>query len=302
MRAWMHHEFGGPEVMRLREVPVPVPGPDEILIRVDAVSLNPVDWKIMAGGPAAQNRGLRPPLGIANDVAGTVLEVGEQIGEWRPGDRVIASARCRALQECTVVAPGATALAHIPDSMDAGVAACVNIAARTAWAAVHDRLLEGETLYIHGGSGAVGQFAIQYAVAAGVRVIASGSSSRLERIRELGAEPVEYGEGLDARLAALAPVHAVLDCADGEGVRIGMQLGAPLERCTSISVKQAYGAKGVATDLEKTAPLQHLLDLVAGGAVDVEIGARYPFERAREAYESALAGAHRGKIVVDIDH
>ena len=302
MKAWTHREYGGPEVMRLTEAALPAPEPHEVLVRVEAVSINPVDWKIMASHEKAANFGLALPSGIANDIAGTIEEVGSSVTLWKVGDRVMTSARGRALQEYVVIDPSSVAVAHIPEQLDTAEAACVNIAARTAWDAVEGpaRARAGQTLLVHGGSGAVGQFAIQFARRHGVRVVATASASRLGRVRSLGAEAVEYGGDLHAKLQSLAPINAVLDCADGEGVRVGIELGAELHRCISISVKNAHGAGGVATDLEQTAPLQHLIDMVAAGDVEVEIGARYPFARAREAYEAAIAGQHKGKIVIEV--
>ena len=298
----MYDNYGGPEVMHLREASFPEPAPDEVLIRVAAVSINPVDWKIMADPVVAERFGLDRPSGIGNDIAGVIEAVGADVTDWKPRDRVITSARGRALQEYTTVRPATTAMAHVPENLDFVEAACVNIAARTAWDAVDGpaRARAGQTLLVHGGSGAVGQFAIQFARRHGARVIATGSAKRLARIRELGAEAIEYGGDLHEKLQGYAPIGAVLDCADGEGIRVGLELGAELHRCISISVKNAHGAGGVALDLEQTAPLQHLIDMVAAGDVDVEVGARYPFADARLAYEAARRGEHPGKVVIEL--
>ena len=294
----MYDNHGGPEVMQLRELPVPTPAADELLICVEATSVNPVDWKIMASAEVSGRFGVTLPGGIGNDLAGSVVEVGSEVADWAVGDRIMTSARGRALQEYTTVRPASVAIARLPEGLDAATAACMNVAGRTAWDAVATIVRPQETLLVHGGSGAVGQLAIQFARQTGARVVATGSAARAERIRSLGAEAIEYGGDLRAKLEHVAPISAVLDCADGEGIRVGLELGAELHRCISISVKNAHGASGVATDLEQTAPLQHLVDLL-DGEVDVEIGARYTFADARLAYEAALQGKHPGKIVID---
>ncbi|WP_293697619.1 alcohol dehydrogenase catalytic domain-containing protein, partial [uncultured Agrococcus sp.] len=165
MKAWTHREYGGPEVMRLTDAALPEPEAHEVLVRVETVSINPVDWKIVGSPEKASNFGLSLPSGIANDVAGTIEEVGSNVVGWQVGDRIMTSARGRALQEYVVIDPTAVAVAHIPEQLDTAEAACVNIAARTAWDAVEglSNARPGQTLLVHGGSGAVGQFAIQFA-------------------------------------------------------------------------------------------------------------------------------------------
>lgn len=301
MRQVMHDRFGGPEVLELRETDAPRAGRGEVRIRVEAASLNPVDWKIVAGGPAATLRGLQPPLGVGNDIAGTIDEVGEGVEGWAVGDRVFGSARTRALQDWTVVDPAEERLARIPDDLDSGVAASLVVAGRTAWDGVASLVQRGgETIFINGAAGGVGQLAVQLAERRGARVIGSASERNFDLLRTLGAEPVAYGEGLAERLEASLPIDACFDCAGADGVAAALEVGVPLERCIAIAAKGAHGARGVATDLGQTGALDELAALAASGELTVRIERRFPLESFREAYELLMTGHVRGKLVLDL--
>ncbi len=297
----MHDSFGGPEVLELRAVDDPHAGPGEVRIRVEAAALNPVDWKIFGGGASAAARGLEPPLGVGNDIAGTIDEVGDGVLGWVVGDRVFGSARARALQDLTVVDPEAERLARIPDGLDAGVAASLVVAGRTAWDGV-EQLLErpGETIFVNGAAGGVGQLAVQLAERRGARVIGSASERNFGFLRSVGAEPVAYGEGLAERLEAMLPIDACFDCAGADGIAAALEVGVPVERCIAIATKGAHGARGVAGDLALTGALDELAQLAATGELVVPIEQRYPLERFREAYEHLMAGHVRGKLVIDL--
>ncbi|WP_404312783.1 NADP-dependent oxidoreductase [Agrococcus terreus] len=301
MRRVMHDRFGGPEVLELREVDEPHAGPGEVRVRVEAAALNPVDWKIFTGGSAAVARGLQPPLGVGSDIAGTIDEVGDGVDGWAVGDRVLGSARTRALQDRTVVDPTRERLARIPDGLDPAVAASLVVAGRTAWDAV-ERLVEraGDTLFVHGAAGGVGQLAVQLAERKGARVIGSASERNHELLRRLGAEPVRYGDGLAERLLGMLPIDACLDCADGSGVAAAAEAGVPIDRCISIAAKGAHGATGVATDLERTGALDELVALAAAGDLIVPIEARYPLEQFAAAYRRLMDGHVAGKLVLDL--
>ncbi|WAC65209.1 NADP-dependent oxidoreductase [Agrococcus sp. SL85] len=301
MRAVMHERFGGPEVLEVREVEAPHAGPGQVRIRVEAAALNPVDWKIFGGTPAATARGLEPPLGVGNDIAGTIDEVGEGVEGWAVGDRVLGSARTRAMQDQTVVTPERERIARIPEGLDAGVAASLVVAGRTAWDAVESLgIRAGETLFVHGAAGGVGRIAVQLAVLRGARVIGSASPANHAMLRSLGAEPVAYGEGLADRLLHLQPIDACFDCANAEGVAAALEADVTIERCIAIATKGAHGARGVATDLERTGALDELAALAASGDLDIPVVERFPLERAAEAYRRLMDGHVAGKLVVDL--
>jgi NADPH:quinone reductase-like Zn-dependent oxidoreductase len=217
------------------------------------------------------------------------------------GDRVFGSARTRALQDWTTVTPERERLARIPAGLDAGVAASLVVAGRTAWDGV-EQLLErgGETIFINGAAGGVGQFAVQLAERKGARVIGSASERNADFLRSLGAEPVAYGDGLTERLEAMLPVDACFDCHGADGVAAALEVGVPIERCIAIAAKGAHDARGVAGDLERTGALDELARLAASGDLLVPVEARYPLERFREAYEHLIGGHVRGKLIVDL--
>ncbi|WP_344339697.1 NADP-dependent oxidoreductase [Agrococcus versicolor] len=297
----MHRTFGGPAVLELEQVPDPEPGPGEVRVRVHAAALNPVDWKIFSGTAAATSRGLEPPLGVGNDIAGVVDAVGEGVPDLAVGDRVFGSARTRAMQDRTIVDPAVERLARIPDGLDDVRASALVVAGRTAWAGVEQLHLErGETLLVNGAAGGVGVLAVQLASHRGIRVLGTASERNHDRLRVLGAEPVAYGEGLVDRLRALGGVDAVFETHGTAGIDAGIALGVPVARMVGIATKGHAGVAGVATDLAVTGALDELAALAADGTLDVPIAGTVPLEDAADAYRVLMGGHVHGKLVVDL--
>ncbi len=197
MRAMVLPRFGGPDLFELREIDRPSAGPGEILVRVIASGTNPVDAKLRANGTWAN---LEPPVILGYDVAGVVEEVGPGAADLRAGDEVwytpeIFGNPQGSYAEYNVV-PAALA-ARKPKALSFTEAAAVPLAGGTAWEAVVRRLQvrPGETVLIHGGAGGVGSFAVQFAKAAGARVLATASAKNLDVLRELGADTaIDYKE------------------------------------------------------------------------------------------------------------
>lgn len=301
MRQIWHEEFGGPEVLRMREAPAPQAGPGQVRVKVTAASLNPVDWKIFAGAAAAVSRGLELPLGVGNDIAGTIDQVGEGVDGFAVGDRVFGSARSKALQDFTVVDVPRVKLARIPEGLSDAEAACLVVAGRTAWDGVESLGVNADdTLLVHGAAGGVGQYAVQLAARKGAHVIGTASEKNHELLRELGAEPVDYRGDLTETLRPLQPITVVFDTADGAGVTAGLALGVSLGRCISVGTKGSGGARGVATDLETTAALDELAALAASGELRTRVLARYPLENAAAAYEAQRSVSTAGKLVIEL--
>lgn len=301
MRQIWHEEFGGPEVLRMREAPAPQAGPGQVRVKVTAASLNPVDWKIFAGAAAAVSRGLELPLGVGNDIAGVIDQVGEGVKGYSIDDHVFGSARTKALQDFTVVDVPRVKLARIPEGLSDAEAACLVVAGRTAWDGVESLGINADdTLLVHGAAGGVGQYAVQLAARKGTHVIGTASPKNHELLRELGAEPVDYRGDLTETLRPLQPITAVFDTADGAGVTAGLALGVSLDRCISVGTKGSGGARGVATDLETTAALDELAALAASGELRTCILARYPLEYAAAAYEAQRSGSTAGKLVIEL--
>ena len=210
MRALQFKTYGGPEVLEWAEAPDPHPGPGQIRIAVRAASVNPIDWKLfsgmMAGGEPMAGTGY-----LGYDAAGVVDEVGEGVTGVSVGDEVFGRGRDTQAEYAVLDAWAAKA-----PSVDWAVAAAAGVAGETAERGL--RLLEvnaGDTLFVDGGAGGVGAATVQMAVARGAKVIASASEANHDYLRELGATPVLYGEGVAERVRAAAggPVDAVFDVA-----------------------------------------------------------------------------------------
>jgi NADPH:quinone reductase-like Zn-dependent oxidoreductase len=305
-RAVRLDSFGGPEVLDVREVPAPQAGPGQIRVRVTAAGLNPMDWIMTADADTAARFGLSLPAGFGTDYAGVVDQVGDGVSGFAPGDRVFGGALSRAVADFVVVDPAEGTAAneahHTPDGVDDRTAATLTIAGRTASAALAAiDLGPNDTVLIGGAAGGVGVFAVQLARIAGARVIGTGSATSADHLRELGAEPVAYGEGLADRVRALAPggVTAAIDLHGVETVQVARELGIPDRRICTIAaqvdgVPTANGANAAPGALEEIARL------VAAGRLRVPVAASFPVEQIRRAAE-LQAGRHvQGKVVIDL--
>ncbi|MGW3960931.1 NADP-dependent oxidoreductase [Amycolatopsis sp. NPDC005003] len=306
-RAVRFESFGGPEALRIREVPVPQAGPGQVRVRVTAAGLNPMDWFMTSDAETAARFGLSLPCGFGTDYAGVVDQVGAGVSEFAAGDRVFGGALSRAVADYVVVDVAGTIAVggrahHTPDGVDDRTAATLAIAGCTAAAAL--AVVEpgpGDTVLIGGAGGGVGVFAVQLARLAGARVIGTGSAASADALRALGAEPVTYGDGLADRVRALAPagVTAVLDLHGTDTVQAGRKLGVPDERSTAIAaqvdgITPANGANAAPGAIEEIAAL------VATGRLRVPIAAAFPVEQIRAAVE-LQAGRHvHGKVVIDL--
>ena len=195
-------EFGGPEVLTLTETPAPQPGPGEIAVRVEAAGVNPIDWKLRSG--ARPSGAITEPRTVGSDLGGVVTAVGPDVDGFRVGDPVAAFG-VRGAYATDVVVAAAKAYLR-PPNVSAADAAALGIPFGTAYQTLRSLGVRADdTLLVHGGSGAVGQAIIQFAALWGATVIATASERRFDRVRELGAVPVAYGEGLADRVREAAP-------------------------------------------------------------------------------------------------
>jgi NADPH:quinone reductase-like Zn-dependent oxidoreductase len=306
-RAVQLDAFGGPEVLNLREVPTPDAGPGQLRVRVTAAGLNPMDWFMTSDAQTATRFGLSLPCGFGTDYAGVVDQVGDGVTGFAAGDRVFGGALSRAVAEYVVVDAAGTIAAggdahHTPEGVDDRTAATLAIAGSTAAAAL--AIVQpgpGDTLLIGGAGGGVGVFAVQLARLAGARVIGTGSATSADALRALGSEPVAYGDGLVARVRALAPdgVTAAIDLYGTDTAQAARELGVPDKRITTIAAQ----VDGITpTNGANAAPgaIEEIARLVAAGRLRVPIAATFPVERIRAAVE-LQAGRHvHGKIVIDL--
>ncbi len=208
MRAMVIDGFGGPEVFRAAEVETPKAGPGEVLIRVAYASVNPADWKCREGW-LARFFDYKFPFIVGFDAAGIVAAVGEGIGDYKVGDRVVTSSNQGIGQWGTYaeyVVSVTDRVAKLADGLDFLTAAAIPTAAVTSWEALFDTggLKAGQSVLINGGAGGMGSFAIQFAKHAGARVAVTCGPANLDYVRELGADlAIDYrtGKVLDGVLA-----------------------------------------------------------------------------------------------------
>jgi NADPH:quinone reductase-like Zn-dependent oxidoreductase len=297
MRALRIHAYGGPEQLRIDDVPAPHAGPGEIRIRVSAASINPMDGKIlrglMAGGAA-----LAEPTGLGFDASGVVDEVGEGVAEVSVGDDVLGLGSCTQAEHAVL-----TAWTAKPASLDWAVAGAAGVAAETAIRSLD--LLgigAGSTVLIDGASGGVGAVAVQIAVARGATVVATASAANQDYLREIRAVPIVYGAGLAERVSGTGagPLDGVLDIAGQTPIAELIALVDDPTQVVSIANFNAAeagarlttgggGDKGVA--LTEAARLLEQSQLV----IKVQT---FPLDRAAEGYRTILSGHTRGKIVL----
>ena len=306
MRAVAIDTYGGPEVLRLQDVPEPVVGPDTVLVRTTAASINPVDYKIVQGMLDAAFPVLFP-LVPGWDLAGEVVAVGPAVRHVQVGQDVMAYARMDHVGHGTwaeLVAVPARCVSASPSSLDAVGASCLPLAGMTAWQSLVE-VLEvgpGETVLVHAASGGVGHLAVQIALARGARVIGTSSPRNADFLRELGAEPVAYGDGLVDAVRELAPdgVDAALDLVGGTALEQTPGLLRVPGRMVSV-VDAGVGEQG-GTYVFVRPEVQHLRELVA--LVDSDrlrptVQSAHPLEHVRPAVEEAMAGV-RGKVVLTV--
>ncbi|WP_329009937.1 MULTISPECIES: NADP-dependent oxidoreductase [unclassified Streptomyces] len=307
MKAISYRRYGGPEVLEYGELPEPKVGPDQVLIRVRAAAVNPVDWKCREGY-------LDPilntvfPVVTGWDVSGVVVRPGASVVEYEEGDEVIGYVREDLLSLGTfaeyIAAPVRT-LARKPAAMSFEEAAGLPLAGLTAYQVLVQILnvRRGETVLVHAAAGGVGSLAVQIASHLGARVIGTASERNHAYVRSLGGEPVGYGEGLAERVRGIAPegVDAVFDTVGGETLKVSAQLLAPGGRLASIADPDVteYGGRYwfVRPDAEDLTKLARLADQ---GAVSVHVDRTFPLERTAEAQRLSQEGHARGKIVVTV--
>ncbi len=301
-RAVMVESLGGPEVLKVREVAEPHAGPGQLRVRVSAAGLNPMDWAIIADEEMASGFGVRPPTGFGYDFTGVVDQVGKGVTGFAAGDRVFGGAMSRAVADYALVDPAQDEVLRVPDGVDDVTAATLDVAGRTASAALSAiGLRDGDTVLIGGAAGGVGVFAVQLARLAGARVLGTASEGSFDFVRSLGAEPIQYGNGLAERVRAVAPdgITAAADLFSTETAYVALELGVPAERVSTIASRDPdLTAKATGGTDAEPGSVEHIAALIAEGRLTVPIAARYPIEQIRDAVTFQAARHARGKVVI----
>ena len=310
-RAIVYTELGSPAVLRLIEIPDPVAARGEVVVRIEAAGANPIDAKLRAGKRPSPP--ITEPRTVGFDGAGVVEALGEGVDDFAVGDRV-------AIREghgtyASALAIPTENLAALPDSVTAAEGAGIGIPAGTAYQALRSLgVTAGDVLLVHGGSGAVGQAAVQFAVAWGATVIATASPARHEQLRELGAIPVAYGDGLLDRVRDAAPsaVTVALDCAGtDEAIETSLALVADRDRIATIvrgpdaasfGIRAFSGGSPVPLTEQELAwraeALPETIALLASGDFVIDLGPELPLAEAAQAHEVMESGAASGKIIL----
>lgn len=306
MKAVRIHQYGGRDVLSIDEIPVPDIAPDEVLVRVVAASINPVDWKVRAGYLA----GMIPhplPLTLGWDVSGVVAAVGSKVAQWQVGDAVYSRpdlARNGTYAEFVVIR--AHECARKPRTISHVEAASLPLAGITAWEAMMDvaQAQSGQCVLVHAGSGGVGSLAIQLLKAAGATVIATASSRNRELVQSLGVDQfVDYT--MTTVADAVEPVDAVFDTIGGEvqeaswsllkrgGIQVSI-ISPPDEARAA-----AMGVRGAFVFIGPNAPvLERLAAMVDGGKLRPIVGAEFALEDIVAAHALSESGRAVGKIVL----
>lgn len=305
MQAIIYSQYGTPDTLTLTDVADPRVGPGEVLIRVRSASVNPVDWKVMAGYLDGLMQATFPVI-PGWDVSGVVEAVGLDTPEYAVGDEVIAYARKDWVQQGTfaelVTAPVRT-VARKPKSLDWHEAAGLPLAGLTAYQLL-TRLetKAGDTVLVHAAAGGVGLLAVQIAKAIGARVIGTASEGNHEFLRELGAEPVTYGDGLAERVHELAPegVDVVVDLVGGvlETTQAVLKQGGRHGSITDGTVAEAGGIS--AWVRPNSDDLRALAELADAGRLTVPVAEVFALEDAAKAFELSQSGHVRGKIAIEV--
>lgn len=332
MLAVISESYGGPEVLQIEDVPVPRVGPNGVLVRIHATSVNPVDWKLRSGH-LRHVLTLRFPVIWGADLSGVVTEVGSAVTLFKPGDEVygfkhgIVGKTFRGTYAEYAVVPE-NALARKPSNLSHEEAASVPVGALTAWQALvkHGRLKPGDRVLIHAGAGGVGVFAIQIAKSFGAYVAATASARNQDLMRELGADlPINYEkEKIEDKLSGY---NIVLDGVGRSVWRSSFKILKPGGRLLSLVVPVpekpmgkfgflASVAGAVLTEtlrglvsgkhlrLVRVKPrggdLEKITALIEAGKVRPVIQQVYPLEQIAEAHRISEEGHVRGKLVVKI--
>ncbi|MGW6919519.1 NADP-dependent oxidoreductase [Kitasatospora sp. NPDC054939] len=300
MKAVTVPEYGGPEVLRVAQVPTPVAGQGQVRVRVYAAGLQPVDLAVR-GGFTPPGAVVELPVVPGNEFAGVVDQLGPGSFGWEVGDEVLGFRLLGSHAEYVVV--DGSQLAAKPAGMPWEQAGALSASGQTAHTALGElRVKAGETVLVHGAAGGVGTMAVQLAVALGATVIGTASERNHDYLAELGAVPVSYGEGLAERVRALAPqgVDAVLDAAGRGSVEASAGLVADHSRIGTLVDPEAAGRFGARwLRSERTAArLAELVELWETGRLRVEIAETFPLERAAEAHRLVETGHVRGKVVL----
>jgi NADPH:quinone reductase-like Zn-dependent oxidoreductase len=302
------HRFGGQEVLQADEVEPSLPDASQILVAMKAASVNPVDFKIRSGKyPAVKED--RLPYTLGRDVSGIVEKCGPQATTFKVGDEVFGMVGIEGGGYAEKTLLNQNDIACKPGSLDHTHAAAIPLAGQTAWQGLfrYGQLMAGQSVLIHGGSGGVGHFAVQFAKAKGARVLTTVSTGNVEFARSLGADVV-----IDYKTQRFedhaSDLDMVFDLIDGETRERSWPLlkrgGVLVTTLTDPSQDKAkeYGVRAMRYTVEADGQeLAEIADLVTSGKVKPHVAKTYPLAQAADALSEVEQGHSVGKIVLVVD-
>ncbi|MGH3192196.1 MAG: NADP-dependent oxidoreductase [Streptosporangiaceae bacterium] len=301
MKAVRFDTYGGIDVLKVMDVPRPVPGPGQVLVQVKAAGINPGEAKIRAGLLHARWPATFPS-GQGSDLAGIVAETGPGVTATSVGDEVIGFTDNRASQaSCAVVEE--EHLTAKPADLPWVVAGALFVAGATAYAAVRAVApTDGDTVVVSGAAGGVGSLAVQLARRAGAAVIGLAGPDNHDWLAAHGVIPVAYGDGAAGRIRQAAKVDAFIDTFGSGYVQLALELGVEPSRIDTIADFEAvtrYGVKGDGNAAGASASvLAELAGLIASGQLELPVAGVYPLDQVQAAYRRLEQGHIRGKIVL----
>ncbi|GAC70236.1 putative oxidoreductase [Gordonia soli NBRC 108243] len=296
----MFDRYGPPDVLRIAELPDPVPGPGQIRVRVRAAGVQPFDVAVRTGTmPWVQ---ANFPQQVGQEYAGVVDAVGEGVDDIRPGDPVLGSTMLAG--HATAVVVDAVTAVHKPAELDFVTAGALVAAAQTSTGALDELAVgAGDVLLVHAAAGSVGTLALQVARHRGATVIGTASPANHDALRALGAVPVAYGPDLVDAVRATGLVPSVaLDAAGGQAIPASVELGVPVDRIGTIvddEMAARHGARVVRAQRSPTR-LASVVAAVAEGRITIPIRP-FAFADVAAAHTTVEAGHGHGKVVLVVE-
>ena len=301
MKAAVIHEYGPPKVLKYEDAPDPKPGPGEVLVRVQAASINPVDYK-MRSGDAKDRFPVQFPGILGRDAAGVVREVGEGVTTFAPGDKVFATVWRTYAELCVVKA---TDLAKIPDNMELTTAAAVPLVSITGDQLMRNgaRAEKDQVILLTGALGSVGRIALYAAQEIGAKVIAGVRKKQIDEARQLGAfEAIDITD--DAEIAKLGIIDAVADTIGGElatkligKVKPGGNYGSVVGPPKNASLHPTIHVNAFMAEPNPQTYI-HYAEAIRDNKLTLPIDRMMPLDQAAEAHAAAEKGGVGGKIIL----
>ena len=315
MKAVVIHEFGAPEVFRYEDVPrpevgVPEDGLGEVLVKVHAAGINPVDWKTRQSGGILKANGAPLPYILGWDMSGVIEEVGANVGNFAVGQEVFGLVRFPKMGSAYAeyLTTPVTDIAAKPASIDHLHAAAVPLAALTAWQGLFEfaKLEAGQRILVQGAAGGVGHFVVQIAKAHGATVIGTASARNSDYLREIGVDEVidYHAVQFEDVLHDLDVFFETVSAATAERALKVLKPGGILVSCAGLPAPEVVAQYNVRTERFLVRPeasqLVEIAKLIDAGKLKPHVDAVFPLAEAGKAHALGELGRTRGKIVLQV--